>query len=180
VTVNEGDSTTESAGPRDGAATPGAPKVWFDAVLHPHRSLSPFGFLVLMGALSAVSFATGIAFLMAGAWPVFGFFGLDVLLVYLAFRVNYRSGRIYEMLRLTRDELSVRRVFPSGTSKSWSFQSYWLRVEMDDPPRPDSVLALSSHGNSLAIGAFLTPDEKLEVARALGAALAVARRPENA
>jgi uncharacterized membrane protein len=151
--------------------------VWFDAVLHPHRSLSPLGFLILMIVLSAVSFATGVAFLMAGAWPVFGFFGLDVLLVYLAFRANFRSGLVYETLHLTRDELAVRRVMPSGESKSWSFQPYWLRVEMDDPPRYDSELRLSSHGNSLVIGAFLSIEEKLEVARALGEALARARKP---
>lgn len=167
--------------PRDAdraqGASPCAPEVWFDAVLHPHRSLSPLGFLILMIVLSAVSFATGVAFLMAGAWPVFGFFGLDVLLVYLAFRANFRSGLVYETLHLTRDELAVRRVMPSGESTSWSFQPYWLRVEMDDPPRYDSELRLSSHGNSLVIGAFLSIEEKLEVARALGEALARARKP---
>ena len=155
----------------------GTAEVCFDAVLHPHRSLSPIGFLILMVVLSAVSFTTGIAFLMMGAWPVFGFFGLDVLLVYIAFRANYRSGLVYETLRLTRDELSVRRVMPSGESKSWSFQPYWLRIEMDDPPRYDSELRLSSHGNSLVIAAFLPMEEKVEVAEALKAALALARRP---
>jgi len=159
-----------------GGANPCAPKVWFDAVLHPHRSLSPVGFLILMVALASVSFATGITFLMAGAWPVFGFFGLDVLLVYVAFRANYRSGLVYETLRLTHDELAVQRVLPSGESRSWIFQPYWLRVHMDDPPRYDSRLTLSSHGNSLVIGAFLTPEERLEVAQALGSALARTRR----
>jgi uncharacterized membrane protein len=158
-------------------ASPSGPEVWFDAVLHPHRSLSPLGFLILMIVLSAVSFATGVAFLMAGAWPVFGFFGLDVLLVYLAFRANFRSGLVYETLHLTRDELSVRRVMPSGESESWRFQPYWLRVEMDDPPSYDSQLRLSSHGKSLVIGAFLSIEEKLEVARALGEALARSRKP---
>ena len=177
--MTEGDNTEQSGAADEGAKSPCAPKVWFDAVLHPHRSLSPLGFLILMVALSSVSFATGIAFLLEGAWPIFGFFGLDVLLVYIAFRVNYRSGLIYETLRLTHDELAVRRVFPSGKSSFWSFQPYWVRVEMDDPPQPDSVLKLSSHGKGLAIGAFLTPEEKLEVARALHAALAAARRPGN-
>ena len=108
----------------------------FDAVLHPHRSLGPYGFLILMIALSLVSFVTGIAFLIAGAWPVFGFFGLDVLLVYVAFRASYRSGMMYETLRLTRDDFTVRRIFPSGAVKSWSFQPYWLRVELDNPEGP--------------------------------------------
>lgn len=152
----------------------------FHAVLHPHRSLPPAGFLVLMLLLSAVSFATGVAFLMLGAWPVFGFFGLDVLLVYVAFRLNYRSGRIYETLTLTRSELEVSRIYPSGSRQRWTFQPYWLRIRMDDPPRYDSELTLSSHGRSLVIGSFLGPDEKLDLAHALAAAIARAKRPELA
>lgn len=151
----------------------------FDAILHPHRSLSPLGFVVLMAFVCLVSFTAGIAFLLAGAWPVFGFFGLDVLLIYIAFRLSYRSGRLYETLRLTRDSLTVQRFFPSGEVKSWTFQPYWLRVEMDDPPRTDSRLRLATHGRSLVIGSFLTPSERLEVAQALKAALATQRaRPQ--
>ncbi len=152
----------------------------FDAVLHPHRSLSPYGFLILMVALSLVSFVTGIAFLIAGAWPVFGFFGLDVLLVYVAFRASYRSGMMHETLRLTRDDFTVRRFFPSGAVKSWSFQPYWLRVELDNPEGPDSDLRISSHGRSVAIGSFLTAEEKLDLVRALNIALARSKRPECA
>lgn len=158
----------------------GATAVWFDAVLHPHRSLPPSGFLVLMALLSAVSFATGIAFLMLGAWPVFGFFGLDVLLVYIAFRINYRSGRVYETVTLTGSELEVNRIHPSGTTKRWTFQPYWLRIHMDDPPRYDSELTLSSHGRSLVIGSFLSPDEKLDLARSLAAAVARSKGAEPA
>ena len=155
-------------------------KVWFDAVLHPHRSLSPLGFLILMVALASVSFVAGIMFLLAGAWPVFGFFGLDVLLVYIAFRANYRSGMVYETLRLTSDDFTVMRVLPNGKSKSWSFQPYWLQVEMDDPPQPGSELRLSSHGRSLVIGSFLTPIERLEVAQAISEALRRNRRFDRA
>ena len=64
----------------------------FSAVLTPHRSLSATGFVIVMALVGGVSFAAGIAFLLMGAWPVFGFFGLDVLLIYLAFRANYRAG----------------------------------------------------------------------------------------
>lgn len=147
----------------------------FNAVLHPHRSLSPTGFVVLMVAVSVVSFGAGIAFVLRGAWPVFGFFGLDVLLIYVAFRVNYRWGRMYETLLLTEDTLTVERVLPDGKTRRWRFQPYWLRISIDDPPRHDSGLILSSHGKSLVIGAFLTLEERLEVAAALAEALAKLR-----
>src|SRR3546814_12592383 len=88
----------------------------FDAELRPHRSLSPRGFLLLMASVCAFSFAGGLAFYLAGAWPVIGFLGADVLLIYLAFKINYRSGRLVERLHLTRDRLTVIRTWPGGRS----------------------------------------------------------------
>ncbi|HLI10139.1 MAG TPA: DUF2244 domain-containing protein [Alphaproteobacteria bacterium] len=148
-----------------------AGRVFFDAVLMPHRSLSPTGFWLLMALISGISFVSGMFFVLRGAWPVTGYFGLDVLLIYLAFKASYRSARLYETIRLTEDALVVERVAPSGRLQRWSFQPYWLRVEIDDPPEHDSALVLTSHGRELTIGAFLTPEERLEVARALRDAL---------
>src|SRR5260370_7730407 len=68
----------------------------FSALLTPHRSLNRTGFLVLMAFLSLISFAAGVAFLLMGAWPVFGFFGLDVLAIYWAFKINFRRARACE------------------------------------------------------------------------------------
>lgn len=143
----------------------------FDAVLSPHRSLSPQGFLVLMAAICAVSFTGGLFFYLAGAWPVVGFLGLDVLLIYLAFKINYRHARTYETLRLTPGHLLVERISHRGKVARWSFQPAWLQVLMDDPPAHHSQLILRSHGRNLVIGAFLTPDERLDLAKALRSAL---------
>src|SRR5260370_3746356 len=86
----------------------------FSAVLTPHRSLNSTGFLVLMGFLSAVSFAAGFAFLLMGAWPVLGFFGLDVLAIYWAFRINFRHAKATEEIWVTPSELRVRRISHRG------------------------------------------------------------------
>jgi uncharacterized membrane protein len=145
----------------------------FDAVLYPNRSLDQFGFYLLMAAIVLVSAGIGAAFVIAGAWPVTGFLGLDVVLLYLAFRWNYRQGRRAEFIRLDGAELAVRRVEPSGQRREWRFDAYWLRVTIDD--RTDQ-LTLTSHGRSLVVGAFLSPDERLELAQALHEALA-AHRP---
>jgi uncharacterized membrane protein len=146
-------------------------RVLFDAVLHPHRSLSPLGFWILMAAVAGLSFAAGIAFLLMGAWPIFGFFGLDVALLYIAFRLNYRSGRLVETVRLTDRQLTVRRLHPGGKVQDWRFEPYWVRVEIDLPPQPDSPLTLASHGRQLTIGSFLTAEERADFARSLSDAL---------
>ncbi|HEY0836303.1 MAG TPA: DUF2244 domain-containing protein [Azospirillum sp.] len=151
-------------------------RVFFDAILHPHRSLGRTGFRVLMGAVVLVSLGVGAAFWAIGAWPVTGFFGLDVVVLYWAFRANYRSARLYERVRLTDADLTVRRVAWKKPERVWTFQPTWLRVSMDDPPRHESQVRLSSHGQSVTVGAFLSPDERLEFARALNGALAAWRR----
>ncbi len=158
------------------AAVPSAPAPpLFDARLTPHRSLSPRGFALLMAGVCAVSFTAGLAFFLMGAWPVVGFMGLDVALIYGAFRLNYRRARMFEELVLTREALTVRRVDLRGAEKRWSFQPYWLQVRMDDPPEPASRLTLRSHGRSLSIGDFLSPDERLALAKELRRHLAVCR-----
>lgn len=149
--------------------------VRFDAILHPHASLSPRGFFLMMAAIGTVSFCAGVAFVLIGAWPVFGFFGLDVLLVYGAFKLNYRDARRYETVRLTDSTLTVERVAPSGRRERWHFQPYWLQVEIDDDTAARSMLTLRSHGRIVEIGSFLTLDEKIDLANALRAELAKLR-----
>src|SRR6188474_2008439 len=91
-----------------------ADEPFFKALLTPHRSLGRAGFMVLMGALLLAWTITGAIFLANGAWPIFGFFGLDVLLVYVAFRLNYRSAKAYEQVTVTPSELTVRKVSHHG------------------------------------------------------------------
>src|SRR5215471_2497335 len=152
--------------PPDGKASP----VFFDAVLYPHRSLPPRGFLVLMLLLGAVSFAAGVSFVLIGAWPVFGYFGLDVLLVYLAFRASYRSAHMHEWVRLTEDTLTVERVSQRGERRRWQFQPFWLRVVLEEREETNR-LVLTSHGREVVIGGFLAPAERKSLAVALKNAL---------
>jgi len=142
-------------------------RVYFDATLHPNRSLNLFGFRMLMLVAGATLLIVGVLFMVAGAWPVFGFCGLEFLLLYGAFRLNYRAARAYERVRLTEDRLEVRRFSPRGEVGRWNFEPTWLQVSMDHPPQHDSQITLRSHGRSLVIGAFLSPDERQDFADAL-------------
>jgi uncharacterized membrane protein len=149
----------------------------FSAVLTPHRSLGPTGFLIFMLVLGGISFAAGMLFLIAGAWPVFGFFGLDVLLVYWAFRANYRSARAYEQVTVTPSELTVRRVSYHGTTQEWTLNPVWVRLQRDVHAEFGvERLFLVSRGRRLPIASFLGAQEKESFAAALAAALGEAKR----
>ncbi|WGD52696.1 DUF2244 domain-containing protein [Bradyrhizobium sp. CB1650] len=149
----------------------------FSALLTPHRSLNRTGFLAVMLFLSVVSFATGIVFLMMGAWPVFGFFGLDVLVIWWAFKVNFRAARATEEIVVTPSELRVRRVSHRGDVAEWVFNPLWVRLDQDvDEEYGLEHLYLISRGRCLSIGGFLGPEEKTSFAKALVQALNAARR----
>jgi uncharacterized membrane protein len=149
----------------------------FSALLTPHRSLNRTGFLVLMGFLSAVSFAAGVAFWLMGAWPVFGFFGLDVLAIYWAFRINFRHARAIEEIRVTPSELHLRRVSHRGHVVEFVLNPLWVQLDQEVHEEFGVVkLYLASKGRRVAVGSFLGPDEKASFAKALNAALQAARR----
>jgi uncharacterized membrane protein len=149
----------------------------FSAVVTPHRSLNHAGFLIIMAAVSAISFAAGTVFLLMGAWPVFGFFGLDVLLIYWAFRANYRTAAAYEEVTVTSSELQVRKVTHRGRASEWSFNPLWVRLERDDHEDFGlQGLFLVSHGQRLPVASVLSPQEKESFAAALAAAIGEARR----
>ena len=159
------------------AAHPKQPEPLFSALLTPHRSLSPTGFMVLMTAVCIVSFGTGFLFFILGAWPVIGFMGLDVALIYIAFKLNYRSGRLYETVDLRPEALTVTRVQPSGKAQSWSFNPYWVRLDLQDRIGRASELSIASHGKRLVFASFLSDPERQDFAEALSAALSTAKSP---
>ena len=142
-----------------------------DAELRPHRSLGRAGFFALMSCVALASFGAGLAFALAGAWPVLGFFGLDVALVWLAFHLNERGGRTVERLRLSPERCDVERIGPTGRSRRWTFQPFWLRVALEDPDGHHCRVTLSSRGTRVSVGAFLTPDERRALYRTLRDAL---------
>lgn len=159
-------------------AAPAPPEtVVFSATLSPHRSLGPQGFFLVMGFFTIVSVMSAAPFIMMGAWPVGGFFGLDLLLLYICFRINNREARQYEQVLLSRLELVVRKVFANGDGMERRFNPFWIRLEKDvDPDYGMTRLALVQRREEIEIGAFLAPYERADFAEAFGRALAEAKR----
>ncbi|HEY7845540.1 MAG TPA: DUF2244 domain-containing protein [Bradyrhizobium sp.] len=156
-----------------GAAEP----ILFSALLTPHRSLNHTGFMLVMAFVTVISFAAGVAFWMMGAWPVFGFFGLDVLAIYVAFKINFRRARASEEISVTPSELRVRRTSHRGHVVEWVLNPLW--VQLDQIAHEEfgiERLYLVSRGRRVSIGSFLGPDEKASFASALRTGLAAARR----
>ncbi|GGF84941.1 membrane protein [Azorhizobium oxalatiphilum] len=149
----------------------------FAATLAPHRSLSKRGFVLVILLTGGISFVSGGVFLAMGAWPVFGFFGLDVLLVYWAFKSNFRAADAREYIRITPSLVEVRHVPVRGKPWQVRMNPFWTRVKReDDEDHGTLALALVSRGRETPVGGFLGPAQKGELADGLAAALSEVKR----
>ena len=151
----------------------GNTKTW-TVTLTPHRSLGRRGFLIIMGVIALVNFVVGLSFYLLGAWPVAGFTGLDVALIWWAFRANFAGARRAERIEVTPHELILERHVKGRESQIHCFVRHWLRVELDVDRDRDLIggLYLKSQGARTEIGKFLSPHERKELAAALRSALA--------
>lgn len=153
-----------------------ADQPFFEALLKPHRSLGRTGFTILIGALLLAWAVTGIIFLSHGAWPIFGFFGLDVVALYVAFRLNYRAACAREEVSMSRTELHIRKVSPSGKSEQHRFNPFWARFSVARHAEIGITrMAVESREKIVPIGGFLNPDDRESFANAFSRALATAK-----
>jgi uncharacterized membrane protein len=145
--------------------------------LTPYRSMTPRAFKSFIILFCCVNLVLSAPFFIMGAWPVAGFMGLDVLALYIAFRVSFRSADAYETVELTALELVFAKVTPRGQREVWRFNPSWVRLEQETHEEFGTErVALVSRGQSVEIGAFLGPEQKAALARDLARALADARR----
>ena len=152
----------------------------FSAELAPNRSLPNPAFIALMIAIGAISFTAGVIFITMGAWPVTGFFGLDLVLVWLAFKISYRDGRLREWIRIDARDIELVRRLPAGHVRRYRMPTGWTRLHHAAPGKHDSQIALVSSGKALVVGAFLSPHERDELAAAIKAGLEKAVAPQEA
>lgn len=146
-------------------------ELYMDAVLRPHRSLSAKAFKYMLAATIAVNAAIAVFFWVQGAFPVAGFLGLDVLVLWLAFRLNYRAGKAAEYVRIAPGKVHVAAVDQNGVAKHWVLNPVWARVARDGR----GVLVRDGEGQ-MRLGAFLSPKECESFASALSLALSKAKR----
>lgn len=144
----------------------------FSARITPHRSLGPEGFRVMMAMACVVAALVAIRFVAMGFWPVSGFLGLDVVLLYVAFRVSYRRARAFEEVQLTPLELLFRSVTHRGVSREWRLNPLWTRLVRETHEEFGlQRIALVSRGQRIVIARELSPPERAHLADELAAAL---------
>ena len=149
----------------------------FVAELRPHRSLSPNGFALMMSIVAGICISNAYFYYHLGAWPVAIFFFFDVALLYVAFKLSYRTGLVREHVTVSRSALRVRKIEPNGHERQHVYNPYWAKFVVD---RHDEIgitsMRITGEGYQSTIGSFLNPDDRESFAKAFSSALAKAKR----
>jgi uncharacterized membrane protein len=143
----------------------------FEAVLYPNQPPPARSLVILLAAVFGVAIGVSIGFLLAGAWPVVGFMGVELVLLAVCLVLARRMASYAEHIRLDDAGLHIRTTAGSRTLRTWRFEPYWVRVHLDEPRPGETALRLTAHGRSLTIGRFLSAQERTDVAAELEAAL---------
>lgn len=149
----------------------------FTAELTPYRSLGRKGFRIVFLIAGLLSLVHAFVFLVIGAWPIVFFFGLDYLLLFGAFWLNYRSALSREEVSVSRTNVSVRKFTPSGQITEHRFNPFWARFNVARHQEIGIIsMTISGGGRRTDIGSFLNRDDRETFALALSGALATVRR----
>jgi uncharacterized membrane protein len=130
--------------------------------------MSPQGVVLLFAAIIAVSVTIGLGFLLAGAWLVLPFAGLEIIVAGLALRSVARRSNDYEQLIVEDGRMTIT-YFRSGESSRIEFPCYWARIVLQPGPSKwrSPRLFICSHGQALEIGACMNDEEKQALAEDL-------------
>lgn len=152
-------------------------KALFSAKLMPHRSLQAHGLFWVIILFGTIAFLCGLFFFSLGAWPVVGFLGLDIVILWYALKVNRRSAQAFEEVHLHQHELIVVQTDPNGQTREFRFNPFWVRLTKDVHEDLGVIkMQLQERGRTLAIGQFLPPIEKTSFYDAFSEALANAKK----
>ncbi len=159
---------------RFGRESGAAGEVGIEWLLRRNCSLAPRQLLGFYVALCGLSLGVAAFLWTQGARLVMPFAWLEVLAVGVAMLVYARHAADSERIALRADRLTVERA--SGTRlERVEFQPEWVRVE----PRTDdqSLVELSGQGRSIAVGRFVRPELRAQLANELRSALRRSVRP---
>lgn len=153
---------------QDPAATPAS----FEALLYPNQPPPARNLVVLLAMVAGVAIGISIGFFLAGAWPVIGFVGLEVVLLVGAMLWVRKAATYAEHIRLDHTGLHVSSLAGRRVLRRWRFEPYWVQVRLDEDRPGEPTLRLAAHGRTLTIGRFLNTTERCAFADALERALA--------
>ena len=148
----------------------------FEAVITPHRSLGPRGLRWVCGFLGTLSLLVSTGLWFAGAWPVIGFTGLEVVLAMILLLRHAMVKGDSEILLLSDDGIRIVKT-RRGKRTEMAVPVGWLRASLEERAGRTPALVLRSRRFAVEVATNLGEEEKRDLARSLHRALHRQRSP---
>ncbi len=144
--------------------------------MFPNRSLDTNGTKVVSGIIACGFLLPIIPFIgspIGTALTIFS--GLTFYLFLTLLQKNFQQGTTFEEILISKHKIIVVHKEKSKEQKTWEGNPYWTRVNIDVyNPKLKNYLTLAGNGRHIELGAFLSPDERIELRDKIQNALAKA------
>ena len=131
-------------------------------------STTPRQMMGFYASLCSVSLLIGLFFWLQGATLVMPFAWLEIVAIGAALLVYSRHATDSERIRLQRGRLTVEHVSGRHIERA-EFSPAWVRIEPQHGDR--SLIELSGQGQQIAVGRFVRPELRRQLAEELRWAL---------
>lgn len=139
-------------------------KYYLDIKIYRNQSLTTRGLYILMFFITIPASYIGISFYVLGAWPVLGFMGFEILLIYIAFKILFYKNKFYEHIILDNEKLNILFKKKNKIIKKIELEPTWVQVKIENIYENEDTLILSSHGKKIILANYLIPEERLKLA----------------
>jgi len=139
-------------------------KYYLDIKIYRNQSLTTRGLYILMFFITIPASYLGISFYVLGAWPVLGFMGFEILLIYIAFKILFYKNKFYEHIILDSEKLNILFKKKNKIIKKIELEPTWVQVKIEKIYENEDTLIVSSHGKKIILANYLIPEERLKLA----------------
>jgi|TARA_B110000483_G_scaffold13173_1_gene14992 uncharacterized membrane protein len=139
-------------------------KYYLDIKIYRNQSLTTRGLYILMFFITIPASYIGISFYVLGAWPVLGFMGFEILLIYIAFKILFYKNKFYEHIILDSEKLNILFKKKNKIIKKIELEPTWVQVKIEKIYENEDTLIVSSHGKKIILANYLIPEERLKLA----------------
>ena len=144
--------------------------------LVPNRSLNSNGTKVVFSVIACGFLLPIIPFIGSPIGTTLTIFsGLTFYLFLTLLQKNFQQGSTFEEILISKRKIKVVHQEKNKDRLTWECNPYWTKVHLDTNNRQlKNYLTLAGKGKHIELGAFLSPDERLELRDKIQNALAKA------
>ena len=145
--------------------------------LSPNRSLDSYGTKIVFLVIACGFLLPIIPFIGSPIGTTLTIFsGLTFYLFLIMLQRNFQQGTTFEEIFISKRKITVVHQEKNKELIIWEGNPYWTRVTLDiNNPKLKNYLTLVGKGRHIELGAFLSPDERIELRDKIQNALAKAK-----